>query len=100
MENEKRNYLEVIDSLSEIIGSKNDEEIENAIVDLADIKEYLSGISAEIQGFEKREESQNETIINLRKANNRLMRQIAVTDGEKEKEKEEISRLDILNNIF
>lgn len=100
MENEKRNYLEVIDSLSEIIGSKNDEEIENALVDLADIKEYLSGINTEIEGFEKREESQNETIINLRKANNRLMRQIAVTDEEKEKEKEEISRLGILNNIF
>lgn len=96
----KTDYLEIVDNISETLGSKDDKEIDTALLNLAEIKEYLSTIKEKEEEYVQRESEQNETIINLRKANNKLMRQVATKDDVKEKIDEEAERIDILNKIF
>lgn len=100
-DNENRlDYLEIIDNISGAIGSKDDKEIEQATMDLLDLKEYVSKIEQERKDSINRENAQNETILNLRKANNKLMRQVASRDPKQEEFTAEEKRINVLDNIF
>lgn len=96
----KKDYQSIIDDVVGTLSSKDSTEIDIATQNLIDLKSYIGEFEQNRQSLEKEISQCNEDIINLRKANNRLMRQIAINDTKDDDIEKESQRIDDLNNIF
>lgn len=96
----KKDYQSIIDDVVGTLSSKDSTEIDTATQNLIDLKSYIGGFEQNRQSLEDEISQCNQDIINLRKANNRLMRQISINDTKDDEIEKESQRIDDLNNIF
>lgn len=96
----KKDYQSILDEVVGTLSSKDSTEIDTATQNLIDVKTYIGSFEQTKESLEKEISQCNEDIINLRKANNRLMRQIAINDTKDDEIEKESQRIDDLNNIF
>lgn len=86
----------LMDAIAGAIGSDDPETIQPAIADITRAKEIASSLSEQVKIMQNDLEYANKRSLELQQANNRLMRQVAVTqEKEKEDEKEELNYLDM-----
>lgn len=96
----KKDYQSIIDDVVGTLSSKDSTEIDTATQNLIDLKSYIGEFEQDRQSLEDEISQCNQDIINLRKANNRLMRQISINDTKDDEIEQESQRIDDLNNIF
>lgn len=92
------NVIEIIIGLTEKVGSNDPNDIESIIADLSTIREWADGVEMERNNLQDDLTNANERIRALQKANNALMRDLAVNVEKEEKEEESLS--DQLASMF